>query len=204
MIEVHEYLEKNIELAKEKMLYELETSEKEILYKEKDEVSGSLFKSKKVKLEVILKDDVLNYAKELITNIVETMGLEIKIETKKKDESLNFNLFSNNNAILIGKNGKTLDSIQTIVRNSIQNKTGFKVNIIIDVENYREKQIRNMERTIKNIAYEVIKTGVSVSLDPMNSYERRIVHNICGKVKGIKTESIGEEPERYIVIKRKD
>jgi spoIIIJ-associated protein len=132
------------------------------------------------------------------------MGLEVKVEAKKREEYLKFNLFSNNNAILIGKNGKTLDSLQIIVRSSIQNSTGFKTNIIIDVEDYREKQIQNIERNIKSIAFEVKRTGVPVSLDPMNSYERRTVHSICGEISGITTESFGEEPERYITIKRKD
>lgn len=204
MIEVHEYLEKNIDVAKEKMLYELGVSEKDIYYKESEEISGGIFKSKKQKIEAILKDDVISYAKQLLTDIIEKMGIEIKIEAKKREELLKFNLFSNNNAILIGKNGKTIDSLQTIVRSSIQNFTGFKVNIIVDVEEYREKQQRNIERNIKNIAFEVKKTGVPVSLDPMNSYERRNVHSICSLIAGITTESVGEEPERYIIIKRKD
>ncbi len=204
MIKVHEYLEKNLDVAKEKMLYELEVSEKDILIKESEETTGGLFKSKKAKIEVILKDDIIEYSKDLINDIVQKMGLEIKIEAKKREDFIKLNLISNNNAILIGKNGKTLDSLQTILRSSIQNHTGFKVNIIIDIEEYREKQQINIERNIKNIAYEVKKTGIPVTLDPMNSYERRNVHNICGNIHGITTESIGEEPERYIVIKRKE
>ncbi|MDD3995887.1 MAG: KH domain-containing protein, partial [Bacilli bacterium] len=145
MIKVHEYLEKNIDVAKEKMLYELETSEKDILIKESEETTGGLFKSKKSKIEVILKDDIIEYSKQLIIDIAEKMGLEIKIEAKKRDDFIKLNLISNNNAILIGKNGKTLDSLQTILRSSIQNHTGFKVNIIIDIEDYREKQQRNIE-----------------------------------------------------------
>ena len=204
MIKIYEYLEKNSDIAKEKMLYELGASEKDIFYKESEETSGGIFKTKKIKIEAILKDDILTYARDLIIDIVQKMGLEIKVETKKREEYLKFNLFSNNNAILIGKNGKTLDSLQIIVRSSIQNSTGFKTNIVIDVEDYREKQIQNIERNIKSIAFEVKRTGVPVSLDPMNSYERRTVHSICGEISGIITESLGEEPERYITIKRKD
>ncbi len=203
MIKNYEYIEKNIELAKEKMFYELNVSEKDILYKETEEYGG-LFKTKKAKLVAILKDDLIEYIKTLLIDITSKMGLDANVEAKKRDDYLKFTLFSDNNSILIGRNGQTLDSIQVIVRSSIQNLTGFKVNIIIDVEDYREKQQRNLERTIKNIAFNVKKTGVTTTLDPMNSYERRLVHSICSKITGISTESIGEEPNRCITIKKKD
>lgn len=203
MIKVYEYVEKNSELAKEKALYELKSSESDLFMKETEE-SGGLFKSKKVKLEIIKKDELIEYVKELLTNITSKMGLEVKIEAKKRDEYIKFNLFSSNNSILIGKGGKTIDSLQAIVRSSVLNNTGFKVNIIIDVEDYKEKQHKNLEFTAKRLAREVQRTGVEVKLDPMNSYERRIVHNICNEFKGITTESFGEEPERYVVIRKKD
>lgn len=203
MIKNYEYVEKTLDLAKEKMFYELNVSEKDILYKETEE-HGGLFKTKKAKLVAILKDDLIEYIKTLLIDITSKMGLDANVEAKKRDDYLKFTLFSDNNSILIGRNGQTLDSIQVIVRSSIQNLTGFKVNIIIDVEDYREKQQRNLERTIKNIAFNVKKTGVTTTLDPMNSYERRLVHSICSKITGISTESIGEEPNRCITIKKKD
>lgn len=203
MIKNYEYIEKNIDLAKEKIFYELNVSEKDILYKETDE-QGGLFKTKKVKLVAILKDDLIEYVKTLLIDITSKMGLDANVEAKKRDDYLKFILFSDNNSILIGRNGQTLDAIQVIVRSSIQNLTGFRVNIIIDVKDYREKQQRNLERTIKNIAFNVKKTGVTSTLDPMNSYERRLVHSICSKIKGISTESIGEEPNRCITIKKQD
>lgn len=203
MIKIYEYVEKTLELAKEKMFYELNVSEKDVLYKEEEE-QGGLFKSKKAKLVVILKDDLIEYLKELLLDIVSKMGIEAKIEAKKREDYLKFTLFSDNNSVLIGRNGQTLDSLQVIVRSCIQNLTGFKVNIIIDVEDYREKQQKNLERTIKKIAFSVKKSGIASTLDPMNSYERRLVHNICSNIKGITTESNGEEPNRCITIKRQD
>ncbi len=204
MIKVYDFIEKSSEVAKEKMLYELGVSEKEIYYKETEETSGGLFKSKKIKIEALKKEEIIEYAKETLNKIFEKMGIEVKIEAKKRDEVIKINLFSNNNSILIGKNGKTIDSLQTILKSSIYNKTNFKINILIDVEDYREKQQRNIERTIKNMAFEVKKTGIPISLDPMNSYERRNVHSICSSVAGVTTESVGEEPDRYIIIKRKE
>ncbi len=203
MIKNYEYVEKTLDLAKEKMFYELNVSEKDVLYKETEE-QGGLFKSKKVKLIVILKDDLIEYLKELLLDITSKMGIDAKVEAKKRDEYLKFTLFSDNNSILIGRNGQTLDSLQVIIRSSVQNLTGFKVNIIVDVEDYREKQQRNLERTIKNIAFSVKKSGIASTLDPMNSYERRLVHSICSNINGITTESTGEEPNRCITIKKQD
>lgn len=203
MIKKHEYIEKSLELAKEKLFYELNISEKDIIYKHEED-QGGLFKTKKVKLTAILKDDLIEYVRNLINDITAKMGIEVKIEAQKRDDYLKFTLFSDNNSILIGRNGQILNSIQIIVRSSIQNLTGFKINIIIDVEGYREKQHKNLERTIKRIAFGVRKTGVSSTLDPMNSYERRLVHSICTNIKGVVTESIGEEPNRCITIKKQD
>jgi spoIIIJ-associated protein len=203
MIKVYEYTEKSLELAREKALYELKSSETDILTKESEENAG-LFKSKKYKLYIIKKDEVLEYVKELLKEIIEKMGIDVKIEAQKREDYIKFNLYSQNNPILIGKGGKTIDSLQSIVRSSVLNNTGFKANIIIDVEGYKEQQKRNLEYTAKKLAQEVQRTGVEVTLDPMNSYERRVVHNVCNEFKGIVTESKGEEPERYIVIKKKE
>lgn len=203
MIEIHEFIEKNLELAKEKALYELKSSENDLLIK-KEEEAGGIFKSKKVRLIAIKKEDIFKYIKELIKDITNAMGIEVNIEAKKREDQIKLNLFSNKNPILIGKGGQTIEAIQTIVRNSVQNITGFRVSIIIDVEDYKERQHKNLEFTAKKLAKEVQRTGVEMKLDPMNSYQRRIVHNICNEFKGISTESLGEEPNRYIIIKKKD
>ena len=125
-------------------------------------------------------------------------------EAKKREKYIQINLFSENSSILIGKNGRTLDAMQLLIKNSILNKTGFRVNVIIDVEDYKEKVNKNLEYTVKKIAYEVRKTGIEAKLDPMNSYERRIVHNAIGKIKGVSTKSEGEEPNRCVVIRKEE
>ena len=112
-------------------------------------------------------------------------------------------MFSDNNAILIGKNGQTLSAITTIVKQYVYIKTGIYPFINMDVENYKDKQIIRLERLAKNIAREVIETHNSVAMDNMNSYERRIVHNCLADFKGITTDSEGEDPNRHIVIRPK-
>ena len=130
------------------------------------------------------------------------MGITVNIEAKKRENYIQINLFSENSSILIGKNGRTMEALQYLIKNSIFNKTGFKINVILDVEDYKEKINKHLEYNVKKIAREVRKTGVDAKLDPMNSYERRIVHNAVNEIKGVSTISEGVEPNRYVVIKK--
>ena len=200
-MEIHVYEGKNLEELKEKALGELNASEEELYIRENEEVSG-IFKSKKYKLEIVTKDDVLKYVKNYIVDIAKYMGIKVNIEAKKREKYIQVNLFSESSSILIGKNGRTLEAMQLLIKNSILAKTGFKINVILDVEDYKEKNNRHLEFNVKKIAKEVRRTGVDAKLDPMNSYERRIVHNAVGTIKGVTTKSEGEEPNRYVVIKK--
>ncbi len=184
-------------------LNELNVKEDELIYITKEETSG-LLKKKKYVLEVILKTDVIEYSKKYLKDVIEGMGLDVQIETRRLENSIQITLHSNNNSILIGKNGKTLTSLQTILKQSIFVKSGIYVNIILDVENYKQKRQKSIEFLAKKLAKEVRKTKMDVKMDSMNSYERRLVHEILKDFKGIKTESEGEEPNRYVVIKSID
>ena len=109
-----------------------------------------------------------------------------------------------NNAILIGKNGKTLESINLILKQSLYKELGFYFNFILDAGEYKIKQQKNIERLAKQVAREVYNTKIPAKLDPMNAYERRIVHTILSDNDKIITESEGTEPNRCVVIKAKE
>ena len=184
-------------------LNELNVKEDELVFNMKEETSG-LLKKKKYVMEVVLKSDVLDFAKEFVKNIIEGMGLTVNLETRRTEQNLQIKIHTDNNGIIIGKNGRTLTSIQTLLRQAIYAKTGIYVNIVLDVENYKEKVARNIEFLAKKLAREVQKTKMDVKMDSMNSYERRLVHEVLKDFKGIKTESEGEEPNRSVVIKSID
>ena len=184
-------------------LNELNVKEDELIYNMREETTG-LLKKKKYIMEVVLKSDVLEYAKEYVKNIIEGMNLKVNLETRRTNQNLQIKIHTDNNGIIIGKNGRTLTSIQTLLRQSIYAKTGIYVNIILDVENYKEKVAKNIEFLAKKLAREVQKTKIDVKMDSMNSYERRLVHEVLKDFKGIKTESEGEEPNRSVVIKSID
>lgn len=202
-MKLYEYEGKNLEELKEKALTELNANEEELYIRESEE-AGGLFKSKKYKLTIATKDDVVKYVKDYIVDIAKYMGINVNIEAKKREKYIQINLFSESSSILIGKNGRTLEAMQLLIKNSILNQTGFKINVILDVEDYKEKNNRHLEFNVKKIAKEVRRTGVDAKLDPMNSYERRIVHNAVGQIKGVTTHSEGEEPNRYVVIKKEE
>ena len=187
------YEGKNEEELILKMLNELGVKEDEILYVIKEETVG-LLKKKKVTIKAILKTDVLEYSKKFVTDLVNAMGLDVKLETKRGENNILIKLYSDNN-------GRTLMSIQNILHQSIYAKTGIHVNILLDASNYKEKKQKNIEYMAKKLAKEVVQTGIEIKMDSMNSYERHLVHDVLSNYRGVKTESEGEEPNRCVVIK---
>lgn len=195
------YEGKNKDELLNKALSELNASTNEVYYSVKEEVIGSIFKSKKYILNIILKDDIVEYIKEYIKELTDLMGIKVEFETQKRENYIKVNMISDNNAILIGKNGRTMSSLQTLVKQSIQNKLGARINVILDANEYKQKQEKNIERLAIRLAKDVRKTKIEVKMDSMNSYERRLVHNALTNFKGVTTISEGEEPNRYVIIK---
>ena len=199
-MKIYTYEGKNLEELTLQALKELNVKEDEMLTSTKEETVG-LLKKKKYTLNVVLKSDVLAFSKEYLKTLVEGMGLKVNFETLRKDNYLKIILHPDNSSILIGKEGRTLSSIQNVLRAVLTKETGMHINIILDVENYKEKSQNHIERLAKNLAKEVQKTKEPVRMDSMNSYERRLIHEVLKDFKGITTESEGEEPNRAVVIK---
>ena len=193
---------KNVEEATAKALTELKTTEENLIIKILEEKQGLL--KKIAKIEVVSINDLIDYLKDSLKEITELMNIKINLEVRRKENNINITIYSDNNPILIGKNGKTIQALQNIARQIVSNDINDEYKIMIDVENYKERKMRNIERTAKKVAREVKLTKVETKLEPMNSYERRIVHNILSNNKYVYTESIGEEPNRYVVVKPKE
>lgn len=190
---------KNYEELINRIKEELETDIDD-LYIKKEETEIGLFKTKKYNLEVYKKEDIINYVKDYLIELGTLMNIDIKVEVRNKDNVLLVQMISSNNQILIGKDGKTLNSIQILLKQSLNN---YIDNLIInlDVSNYKEKRLKRIENLVKEIVKEVKESKIDVSLDPMNSYERRFIHNYVSEIDNLTTESIGEGIERHIVIK---
>ena len=191
--------EEAIQQAKEK----LQETENNFIIRELETIKGGLFKSKKVEIEVIEKREVTKSIKDYLYKLTKLMGISANIEVKNKEEVPKFIIFSDNDAMLIGKNGKNLKALSTIVSAYVNAETGSNYKFLIDINEYKEKREHILERMAKKIARDVAATNIEVKLDSMNSYERRIIHNVLTNHKKVYTESEGEEPNRYVVIKPK-
>lgn len=195
----------------------IEDKEKENAYKKLEEVAsltelyyketveeGKLFKSGKCKIEAIKKEDVKQYIKEFLNKIGELMEIELHSEIRIDEDIINVSIISDNSPILIGKEGKNLDALQTLLRQSLSNQTNMLIKVNLDASDYKLKKQKRLEREIKNIAREVLKTKIDAKLDPMNAFDRRIVHSVISTYDNLETESLGEVPNRYVTIKYKE
>ena len=199
----NKYEGRTYEEALQKCLRTLELDETE-LYIDVKELEPSEDNKNKVEITVLPKSEVIEYIKEIVQNIGN--ALVSKITTKVSDtyDVLNVSIYSDVNPILIGKDGKNLSAIQTIIKQSIFKKFNRNVKVTVDIANYKNKKIRNLKYEVSKIAKEVLNSKVEAHLYPMNSYERRIVHTLVSEFNNLETISEGEEPNRYVVIKYKE
>lgn len=194
MIQIYKFEDETEEKCRLKCLDELDVYNNEILTKEYQE-------NDKYNMEVVKKEDVKEFIKDYLKKVTNEMGLDTRLEISEDEDIFSVKMFSNNNSILIGKDGKTLSSLQNLIRQTIGSQIKFNVKVNLDASNYKVKKEKFFERDIKNIINDVMRTKDEIKLDPMNSYKRRIVHSIASEYYNIETESFGEEPERYVVIR---
>ena len=148
-----------------------------------------------------VEDATVKACEEFLNSVMAAMGMEVTLTSVIDEEgALNIEMNGDNMGILIGKRGQTLDSLQYLtnrVANKMQN--GY-VRVKLDTEDYRRRRKETLENLAKNIAHKVRKTRRAVSLEPMNPYERRIIHSALQGEKNITTHSEGEEPYRRVVV----
>ena len=126
--------------------------------------------------------------------------VNIDINFSEEDKTMDINLSGEEMGLLIGKRGQTIDSIQYLVSLVVNKESKEYLRVKVDTENYRERRKATLEELAKNIAYKVKRTKRAVSLEPMNPYERRIIHSALQNDKYVTTKSEGEEPYRHIIV----
>ena len=145
--------------------------------------------------------EVNNDPKEFLNKVFDAMGLEVNIDVKTEDNEMNIELSGDEMGVLIGKRGQTLDSLQYLTSLVVNKGNKEYIRVKVDTENYRERRKETLENLAKNLAYRVKRTKRPVTLEPMNPYERRIIHSALQNDKYVTTQSEGEEPFRKVVIK---
>lgn len=149
-----------------------------------------------------VKCSVADNAKNFLNDVFEAMKLTVVIDVKYNEEnrSMDIDLSGDEMGVLIGKRGQTLDSLQYLVSLVVNKDTEDYIRVKVDTENYRQRRKDTLENLAKNIAYKVKRTKRPVSLEPMNPYERRIIHSALQNDKYVTTHSEGEEPFRRVVV----
>ena len=176
----------------------------------KPEVKNKKEKDKKDKEKEVTKsvssdinaDDVCDKANKFLKEVFDAMKMEVVVKTtfNQDDKILEIELSGDEMGVLIGKRGQTLDSVQYLVSLVVNRDYSEYIHVKVDTENYRERRKATLENLAKNISYKVRKSRHSVALEPMNPYERRIIHSALQGDRFVTTHSEGEEPFRRVVV----
>jgi len=161
--------------------------------------------AKNASINAKVKSSVSDVAKNFLNDVFAAMNMTvvINVEYKEDEKELNIDLAGDDMGVLIGKRGQTLDSLQYLVSLIVNKESDDYIRVKVDTENYRKRRQDTLENLAKNIAFKVKRTKRTVSLEPMNPYERRIIHSALQNDKFVTTHSEGEEPFRHVVVTMK-
>lgn len=156
-------------------------------------------------IEAKVKGSVSDQAKIFLNDVFAAMKMTVVVnaEYKEEEKELTIDLSGDDMGVLIGKRGQTLDSLQYLVSLVVNKDSEEYIRVKVDTENYRKRRQETLENLAKNIAFKVKRTKRTVSLEPMNPYERRIIHSALQNDKFVTTHSEGEEPFRHVVVTMK-
>jgi spoIIIJ-associated protein len=193
---------KSVEEALRLALIELEASRDQVEIEVLEEGSKGFLGigAKETRIKVSKKNDVNEIAKNFLKSILDEMNIDAKIETNQVEDAININIIGEDMAILIGKRGQTLDSLQYLVSLVVNKNRDHYLRVVLDTENYRAKRKETLESLAEKLASKVKKSRKNVILEPMNPYERRIIHSTLQNNPNVSTKSEGEEPYRKVVI----
>lgn len=161
--------------------------------------------AKPVKIKVSKKMTVESYMNQLLTDIFSAMDMKVNIliQVNEENHSIEIDLKGDEMGILIGKRGQTLDSLQLLLNNAVHKNFDTYYKVKLDTENYRIRRKETLENLAKNIAYKVKRTKSPVVLEPMNPFERRVIHSALQNDRYVVTHSEGEDPFRHVVVSLK-
>lgn len=152
-------------------------------------------------------DEQADVGAEFLEELLSRMGIDASVEPNLEDGTMYVDVLAagasdDDMALLIGRHGQTLEALQELTRHVVTRRTGMRCRVIVDVEDYRKRQRERLVARAREVAKRVARTGREEELEPMSSYERKIVHDAVATVPGVESSSRGEEPERRVVIHR--
>ena len=206
-MEFKEFTGKTVDDAITEALINLETTSDKIEYEVIEKGSSGLLGmfNKPAKIRARKKASMTDNVRKFIEDVLSSMGISAELDIKfdEIEKSLEINMEGPEMRLLIGKRGQTLDSLQYLVSLVANKESEDYIRVKLDTENYRERRKKTLENLAKNIAFKVKRTKRYVALEPMNPYERRIIHSYLQNDKYVTTRSEGEEPYRKVIISLK-
>ncbi len=206
MAQVVEKTGKTVQEAISLALEELGASESEVDIEVLEEGSKGIFGfigTRLARVRVTLKETAGSIGMKFVRNVLEKMKVEADIDVEEDEESVYLRIRGRDIGIIIGRRGETLDSLQYLTSLVVNKNTERYKRVVIDIENYRKKREETLVRLAEKLAARVVKYKKPITLEPMNPYERRIIHSTLQNNKYVETHSIGEEPNRKVVIRLK-
>ena len=197
---------KSVDEAKKLALAELGVGEEDVTFEVNEEgAKGFLgIGAKDASVTATVLDVPTAVAKKFLSDVFAAMGLEVEIKAVTEDNVLAIELFGDNMGIVIGKRGDTLDSLQYLTSLIVNRESDRYIKVTVDAENYREKRCNALIALSNRLADKVARTGRRHTLEPMNPYERRIIHSNLQNNESVTTRSVGEDPYRQIIIEPKN
>ncbi len=201
-MDIREFTGKTVDDAITSALLTLETTSDKIDYEVVEKGSSGILGlgSRPAKIKVTIKSNPEDIAKDFLSKVFESMNMIVVIKVEMNDNDMNINLAGDDMGVLIGKRGQTLDSLQYLLSLVVNKESVKYIRVKIDTENYRERRKETLENLAKNIAFKVKRSKRPVALEPMNPYERRIIHAYLQNDRYITTKSEGDEPFRHVVV----
>jgi spoIIIJ-associated protein len=146
-------------------------------------------------------EEVAEVAQEFVDGLLSAMGLEAEVKSSVEGDSAFVDVAGESLGVLIGRRGQTLDALQELARTAVQRRLRSRVRLLVDVEGYRARRRTSLAEYAKQIAERAKQRGTEIELEPMNSFERKIVHDAVAEVEGATSFSEGEEPARKVVVR---
>ena len=203
-MEFIEVTAKTVDDAITESLVQLGTTSDKIEYEVIEEGSNGFLGigSKMAKIRVRKKSDVEDYVRDFLEDVFHAMDMKVEIMITKSEDGKNVDveLKGDEMGVLIGKRGQTLDSLQYLTNLAVGKQVNEYVKVKLDTEDYRKRRKETLENLARNIAYKVKRTKRPVSLEPMNPFERRVIHSALQNDRYVSTHSEGDEPYRHVVV----
>ncbi len=169
-------------------------------YTKTEEKTGFLGMGTLVTIEVTGPEDIVAFIQDYLETYFKNISLDVNVMVKQEEDGFGVMLDAENNAILIGKSGQTLQSINTVVKSAVNSHFKGRYNVLVDINNYKQDRYEKVKALADRIARSVLRSKTAATLDPLPNDERKVIHQYLSEMPHIRTESVGEGNQRRLKI----